>query len=119
MDEPGAQSETAGGIEIAHMCGTHHHLLGFETKEIGRREIGFAILVHGGSVAGAPPFGKAGPIQVNAFGFSPNAAFLNDGAAPIYHGSERVEEQRLRHDRRSRESPSRKTCYHNTSTQTF
>ena len=63
-----------------------------QNVELGPGKLAFADLVHGRLVAGAPPVGKAGPVQVDTLDFSPSTAFLDDGSTPIHHGSKGVEE---------------------------
>src|ERR1700680_5118603 len=63
--------------------------------EFGPRKLSLPHLVHGRRVTGSPSVRKPSPINLDTFGFAPGAAFLNDGAAPIDHCSERVEYQRF------------------------
>src|SRR5881397_4002799 len=43
MDESCPQSEAAGGIKIADMCGAHHDVFRLEAQQIGCRQVRFAI----------------------------------------------------------------------------
>jgi hypothetical protein len=64
-----------------------------QTVDVGPGDLAAAHALHCGLVATSPSIGKCHPIHVDAFALPEQLSLSDDGATPVHHGAEDVEDQ--------------------------